>query len=439
MEKIGAKEGYELEVIYSDSSGRGSLDGKKGESYVDDKGRIVIVINTEAEGIGNKDVLSGVLAEELSHGINYADGKDKGAGTETLAGHSNDYFAGKVGDSKTSLSLTGDGKDYNGVDFGEHVGDKIVVNEVKNNGTQNSDSVRKAFISDQIESMYASGKINEEKKDELLLDISNLSKYNIMKKEDIKYFVDFYGKDNVDTISTTVDSNGNKIITYKEGNLSGADSYVREKTLLVRKLIDSEELIILQVPNNKQLLEMGNNKSVIEAGSYLPFDSTKPILMYLNPNSPTITDYVYEINPRNQSFLTTNMDEYSKASHEALIHPSDFIDYRKTSDFIYINKSKVIESPNNARDNNIFNDIIYFENTVREYTLTNGEKVFFIPAQLKYEANITYFEGLTRKKINGENIKNERILYDKAFIEQSIFLRDGNGTTKEEKLRDFFR
>jgi exopolyphosphatase/pppGpp-phosphohydrolase len=32
-----------------------------------------------------------------------------------------------VGDSKTSLSLTGDGKDYNGVDFGEHVGDKQIV------------------------------------------------------------------------------------------------------------------------------------------------------------------------------------------------------------------------------------------------------------------------------------------------------------------------
>jgi hypothetical protein len=128
---MGAKDGYEVEVIYSDSSNGKLLDGKEGNAWYDENtGKITILINTEAEGIGNKDVLSGVLAEELSHGINYADGKDKGAGTETLAGHSNDYFAGKVGDSNISLSLTGDGKDYNGVDFGEHVGDQTYINSV---------------------------------------------------------------------------------------------------------------------------------------------------------------------------------------------------------------------------------------------------------------------------------------------------------------------
>ena len=72
--------------------------------------------------------MAGVLAEELSHGINEANGKNRGAGTETLAGHSNDYFAGKLGDSNTSLNLTGDGKDYNNVDFGTHVGDQTYIN-----------------------------------------------------------------------------------------------------------------------------------------------------------------------------------------------------------------------------------------------------------------------------------------------------------------------
>ena len=72
-------------------------------------------------------VTQGVLTEELSHGINYKTGADKGKGTETLAGYSNDYFTGKLGDNNTSLSLIGDGKDYNSVDFGEHVGDKAVL------------------------------------------------------------------------------------------------------------------------------------------------------------------------------------------------------------------------------------------------------------------------------------------------------------------------
>ncbi|MDR2878301.1 MAG: hypothetical protein LBV03_00075, partial [Fusobacteriales bacterium] len=124
IERMGAKEGYEVEVIYSDSSNYENLEGRGGQAYIDSNGKIVIIVNTEAEGIENKDVLAGVLAEELSHGINYADGKDKGAGTETLAGHSNDYFAGKLGDSNASLTLTGDGKDYNGVDFGINVGSR---------------------------------------------------------------------------------------------------------------------------------------------------------------------------------------------------------------------------------------------------------------------------------------------------------------------------
>ena len=136
IEKIGAKEGYEVEVIYSDSSNGKLLDGKEGNAWYDDEtGKITILINTEAEGIGNKDKLAGVLAEELSHGINEANGKNKGSGTETLAGHSNDYFTGKLGDSSTSISLTGDGKDYSNVDFGELIGDKKIADPkaLKNN------------------------------------------------------------------------------------------------------------------------------------------------------------------------------------------------------------------------------------------------------------------------------------------------------------------
>ena len=138
IEKIGSKEGYEVEVIYTDSSNYENLEGRGGQAYIDSNGKIVILVNTEAEGIGNKDVLAGILAEELSHGINYANGKDKGSGTETLAGHSNDYFAGKLGDSNASLTLTGDGKDYNSVDFGTHVGDKAILNT---NNTGKKDKV----------------------------------------------------------------------------------------------------------------------------------------------------------------------------------------------------------------------------------------------------------------------------------------------------------
>ncbi|WP_435309814.1 hypothetical protein [Sebaldella termitidis] len=187
IEKIGAKEGYEVEVIYTDSLNGKLLDGKEGNAWFDENtGKITILINTEAEGIGNKDKLAGVLAEELSHGINEANGKNKGSGTETLAGHSNDYFSGKLGDSNTSLSLIGDGKDYNNVDFGTHVGDKAILNTTN---TGKKDKVNDILSNLKSPLSYTSMTENEMKKIVKALQGSTADELGYKKIGDTYYIV----------------------------------------------------------------------------------------------------------------------------------------------------------------------------------------------------------------------------------------------------------
>ena len=220
IEKIGAKEGYEVEVIYTDSSNYENLEGRGGQAYIDSNGKIVILVNTEVEGIGNKDVLAGILAEELSHGINYANGKDKGAGTETLAGHSNDYFIGKLGDNNTSLSLTGDGKDYNNVDFGTHVGDKAYF-----------------FVKDQdkikiINEIYSENGKNYKYNSEVKI-----------KDEDIKNQISAIQMETGDKVSYVKDENGNislVINKISDSELQKLDKDKQKSTLEWREVIESD-------------------------------------------------------------------------------------------------------------------------------------------------------------------------------------------------------
>ena len=132
VKALGAAEGYDVEVIYTDSSNRATLNGNGGASYVDKDGKIIILVNTD-QGMTTKGDLAGTLMEELSHGIDTKEGKNKGNGTETLASYSGNYFEGKVVGG--SVGLTGDGLNYNDTYFGEHVGDKKIFDPkaLKNN------------------------------------------------------------------------------------------------------------------------------------------------------------------------------------------------------------------------------------------------------------------------------------------------------------------
>ena len=414
IEKIGAKEGYEVEVIYSDSSSKESLDGKKGEAYIDGSGKIVIVINTEAEGIGNKDVLAGVLAEELSHGINYANGKDKGNGTETLAGHSNDYFTGKLGDSSTSLSLTGDGKDYNNVDFGVHVGDKVVLNDpVKSNGKRDSDSTVGGAI---LTTVNNSNLLTNDQKSELRERINNkeLISYNEMTEDEKKYFIGYFQTDNIDKITTKIDKDGKEVLVYTRGDLNKANEYEKDKTLKVRELIDNPISVYYQVPSREQIESLGTD---IEKFAYLTSDNKAPVVVFYNPTSERETKYISGLTINSQTgkggVQEQIMDKYSAEGHELLIHPLDFMEYKVKGDITYANKSDVIEHPRND-PNRPLDNIVYFKDNVQTLEF-NGEKYYVLVPTLKFEANTLEYEKLTRD-YNNPNGENTRILYHESLM-----------------------
>ena len=122
-----------VEVIYSDPEHTKELvteDGKikDSTSLVDEKtGKITIIINADSEGMKQKEALIGTIIEELSHGMNYNEGKDNGKGTEALAKYANDYIKEKIGEGSEEIAVKSDGKDYSGVDFGTNVGDSEKV------------------------------------------------------------------------------------------------------------------------------------------------------------------------------------------------------------------------------------------------------------------------------------------------------------------------
>jgi len=104
---------------------------KAGTAYINKKtGEKTIFINENAEENQTKTGLIGVIAEEGSHIINGAKGRQIETGTEEKGLEStgratNEYFQEKYKDDADKLIIhKSDGIDYSGIDFGENVGDR---------------------------------------------------------------------------------------------------------------------------------------------------------------------------------------------------------------------------------------------------------------------------------------------------------------------------
>ena len=102
---------------------------KAGTAYINKKtGEKTIFINENAEENQTKTGLIGVIAEEGSHIINGAKGRQIETGTEEKGLEStgratNEYFQEKYKDDADKLIIhKSDGIDYSGIDFGENVG-----------------------------------------------------------------------------------------------------------------------------------------------------------------------------------------------------------------------------------------------------------------------------------------------------------------------------
>ena len=79
----------------------------------------------------------GTIAEEQSYIIGKIEGRQKVVpdgsekGLESLGKPTNDYFKNEFSKNDKAIGIISDGKDYSNVDFGEHVGDKEIVNIFK--------------------------------------------------------------------------------------------------------------------------------------------------------------------------------------------------------------------------------------------------------------------------------------------------------------------
>ena len=150
----GASEdlGYKVKVIYTDPSNSPQLIGvdkngnkyiKDGTAYVDkDTGIGYILVNTESPANSTKAGVIGTIAEEQSHVIGKKEGRQKVVpdgsekGLESLGRPTNDYFKKQYSKNDKAIGLKSDGRDYSNVDFGEHVGDKVVKNPLKSYGRE---------------------------------------------------------------------------------------------------------------------------------------------------------------------------------------------------------------------------------------------------------------------------------------------------------------
>ena len=125
--------GYDVDIIYSDPEHAPQLIGKDGKAragraYVDEKGRKTIIINMESAENWTKSGLIGTISEEGSHVIGKVEGRQRKTGTEEKGLEStgkatNEYFKEQYRDNDKPITPIIDGKNYTGIDFGEHVGD----------------------------------------------------------------------------------------------------------------------------------------------------------------------------------------------------------------------------------------------------------------------------------------------------------------------------
>ena len=122
--------GIDFEVVYLDEKTMPKAsEGSTGSAYIVDKKNRKVLIPIDVSKIGDINELLGTLTEEVSHGKDALEGRQKVVpdgsekGLESLGKPTNGYFKKQYSKNDKAIGLKSDGKDYSNVDFGEHVGD----------------------------------------------------------------------------------------------------------------------------------------------------------------------------------------------------------------------------------------------------------------------------------------------------------------------------
>ena len=106
---------------------------KAGTAYVDkETGKRTILINVNDEKNHTKAGLIGTIAEEGSHVINALENRKVETGTdekglESTGRVTNEYFKNLYSKNDKNITLKSDRQDYLNVDFGENVGDDVII------------------------------------------------------------------------------------------------------------------------------------------------------------------------------------------------------------------------------------------------------------------------------------------------------------------------
>ena len=123
--------GYNLDVKYTTGEDTPEMKNKAGTAYVSKDGVHTIIININAEENSTKAGLIGTLAEEASHIVNGAAGRQIATGTEEKGLEStgraaNAYFQEEYKGSNQNMTYKSDGK-IDTSKLGTNVGDKLLL------------------------------------------------------------------------------------------------------------------------------------------------------------------------------------------------------------------------------------------------------------------------------------------------------------------------
>ena len=295
FEGVSKDLGYSVKVIYTDPRNSPQLIGtdkdgnryvKDGTAYVDERTGIHhILINSKSEGNKTKAGLIGTIAEEQSHIIGKIEGRQKKVpdgsekGLENLGRPTNAFFQEQYRKNNQAIEVVSDGKDYSNVDFGEHVGDYISPEDIKERRRYREEKLSKDPNYKVVKSLTSTGMNMTPGIGEVKLGIEVLVGKDLLTGE--KYSL-------LDKISTTT--------LISKGMLErGLFQYGKQTQPNLERRVDSHLKFVEYTPNGagngKQLLLEYKPKNtlpvVYKARNTLPVvykAENTALVLYKNPN-----------------------------------------------------------------------------------------------------------------------------------------------------------
>ena len=139
--------------------------------------------------------------------------------------------------------------------------------------------------------------------------------------------------------------------------------------------------------------------------------------------------------PTSTEFNKTTMDEYSRASHEILIHPSDFIDLKKDGKITLTNDTRIV-TRSDGSPGNPFGQIVYIEGSEQKVKTKDGKEVYFLPGVFEHEVNTGIFEERTRDRSNPAGIGNINVKF--LYSDSPQMLKYVQLFRSQEEVKNFF-